>query len=184
MSTTSKRRKCCNDPDIFCYICGCSTLPPQRRNINSFVKRIYHACFGVPLGEQDKSLVPHRVCLTCAETLRSWSQGKNAKLKSAVPVVWRESTNHVEDCYFGLVNIKGFNKKNNQHFQYPNIQSAMRPIPNSDEVPVTTFTKFRDIDEDQLRSSTFLSNSDDDEKQDIVTRHGMLTEFLCIVSLN
>ena len=45
----------------------------------------------------------------------------------------------------------------------------MRPIPNSDKVPVPTFTKLPDIDEDQLRSSTSLTNSDDDdEKQNIV----------------
>ena len=90
MFVTSKRRKCCNDPDIFCYICGCFTLPLQRRNVNSFIKIIYLAYFGVPLGGQDKSWAPHKVCTTYVETLRSWSQGKNAKLKFGVPMVWRE----------------------------------------------------------------------------------------------
>ena len=113
MFVTSKRRKCCNDPDILCYICGCFTLPPQRRNIISFIKKIYLAYFGVPLGDQDKSWAPHQVCTTCVKTLRSWSQGKNAKLKFGVPMVWREPKNHVDDCYFCLVNVKGFNKKNN-----------------------------------------------------------------------
>ena len=89
MFMTSKRRKCCNDPDIFCYICDCFTLPPQRRNTNSFIKKIYLAYFGVPLGDQDKSWVPHQVFTTCVKTLRSWSQGKNAKLKFGVPMVWR-----------------------------------------------------------------------------------------------
>ena len=83
-------------------------------------------------------------------------------------MVWREPKNHVDDCYFCLVNVRGFNKKNKQHLQYPNIHSAMRPIPHSDEVPISTFTKFPDIDEDQFRSSTSSSNSDDDyEKEDI-----------------
>ena len=110
MFVTSKRRKCCNDPDISYYICGYFTLSPQRRNINSFIKKIYLVYFGVPLGDQDKSWVPHQVCTTCVETLRSWSQGKNAKLKFGVPMVWREPKNHVDDCYFCLVNVKGFNK--------------------------------------------------------------------------
>ena len=168
MFVTSKRRKCCNDPDIFCYICGYFTLPPQRRNINSFIKKIYPAYFGVLLGDQDKSWAPHQVCTTCVETLRSWSQGKNAKLKFGVPMVWREPKNHADDCYFCLVNVKGFNKKNKQHLQYPNIHSAMRTIPHSDKVPVPIFTKLPDIDEDQLRSSTSSTNSDDDdEEQDI-----------------
>ena len=171
MFLTSKQRKCCNDPDIFYYICVCFTLPPQRRNINRFIKKIYLVYFGVPLGDQDKIWAPHQVCTTCVETLRSWSQGKNAKLKFGVPMVWREPKNHVDDCYFCLVNVKGFNKKNKQHLQYPNIHSAMRPIPHSDKVPVPIFTKLLDIDEDQLRSFKSSTNSDDDdEEQDIA--HG------------
>ena len=168
MFVTSKQRKCCNDPDMFCYICGYFSLPPQRRNINSFIKKIYLAYFGVPLDDQDKSWVPHQVCTTCVETLRFWSQGKNAKLKFGVLMIWRKPKNHVDDCCFCLVNVKGFNKKNKQHLQYPNIHSAMRPIPHSDKVPVPIFIKLPDIDEDQLRSSTSSTNSDhNDEEPDI-----------------
>ena len=80
----------------------------------------------------------------------------------------KRTKKHVDDCSFCLVNVKGFNKKNKQHLQYPNIHSAMRPIPLSDKVPVPIFNKLLDIDEDQLRSSTSLTNSDDDdEEQDI-----------------
>ena len=44
----------------------------------------------------------------------------------------------------------------------------MRPIPHSDKVPVPIFTKLPDIDEDQLKSSTSSTNSDDDyEEQNI-----------------
>ena len=169
MSTTSKRRKCCNDPDIFCYICGCSTLSPQRSNINSIFKKIYLAYFGVPHGDQEKSWALHQVCTTCAEALRSWSQGKNTKLEFGVPMVRREPKNHVDDCYFCLVNVKGFNKKDKQYLQYPNIHSAMRPIPHNNEVPVPTFNKFPDINVDQLKFSTSFpnSNNDDDEKENI-----------------
>ena len=42
----------------------------------------------------------------------------------------------------------------------------MRPIPHSDKVPVSIFTKLPDIDEDQLRSSTSSTNSDDDDDDD------------------
>ena len=105
---------------------------------------------------------------TCVKTSKSLSQGKNAKFKFGVPMVWREPKKHVDDCYFYLVNVKGFNKQNKQHLQYPNIHSAVRPIPHSDKVPVPIFTKLPDIDEDQLRSSTSSNNSDDDdEEQDI-----------------
>ena len=128
MASTSHRRQCSNDPNIFCYICGSFTLETQRRNITDFVKRVYLAYFKVPLGDQDKRWAPHKVCKTCVETLRSWSQGKNAKLKFGVPMVWREPSNHLDDCYFCLVNVKGLNKKNKQFLQYPSIPSAIRSV--------------------------------------------------------
>ena len=80
MSMISKRKKCCNDPDICCYLSGCFAFPPQKRYINSFIKQIYLTYFGEPLGDQAKSLTSYQVCTTCVETLRSWSQGKNVKL--------------------------------------------------------------------------------------------------------
>ena len=141
------------------------TLPSRKRIIKSFIKKFYLAYFGVPLGDQDKSWAPHQVCTTYVEILRSWSQGKNAMLKFGVPIVWREPKNHVDACYFCLVNVKGFNKKIKQYLQYPNIHSAMRPIPHDDKVPVPIFTKISNIDEDQLRSSTSSTNSDDDDEE-------------------
>lgn len=153
MASTS-RRKCSNDPDIFCYICGSFTLKTQRRNITNFVKSVYLAYFKVPLGDQDKSWAPHKVCKTCVETLRSCSQGRNARLKFGVPMVWREPTNHSDDCYFCLVNVKGFNKKNKQHLQYPSIPSAIRPVAHSEEIPVPKFTELPKIHDTDL-SSTF-----------------------------
>ena len=111
MSTASKRIQCNNDPDIFCYICSCFTLSPQRRNVNAFITRIYLAYFRVPLGDQGKDWAPHQVGTTYFETLTSCSQGKNAKLNFDVPTVWREAKNHLVDCYFCLVNLKGCNKK-------------------------------------------------------------------------
>ena len=33
-----ERRKCKNDPNMFCYICGDSMMKEQRRNITSFIK--------------------------------------------------------------------------------------------------------------------------------------------------
>lgn len=163
MATTSERRKCSNDPDIFCYICGSFTLQDQRRNINTFVKKVYLAYFKVRLGDQDKNWAPHKVCKTCVETLRSWSKGKNAKLKFGVPMVWREPTNHLDNCYFCLVNVKGFNKKNKQHLQYPDIPSARRPVEHCEEIPVPVFTELPEIDVESL--SLPASTDDDDDAQ-------------------
>ena len=54
----------------------------------------------------------------------------------AVPMIWREPTNHATDCYFCLTNVKGMNKKNKNKIQYPNIPSALRPVPHSDDLPI------------------------------------------------
>lgn len=37
-----------------CYICGEYTISPNRNQVTSFIKRAYHACFGIKLGDQDK----------------------------------------------------------------------------------------------------------------------------------
>ena len=107
----SNRRSCSNEPNIFCYICGAFTLSAQRKNITPFIKQAYQAYFKVPLGDQDKTWAPHKACSTCVETLRAWTQGKPKQMRFGIPMIWREQKNHVDDCYFCMVNVKGFNKK-------------------------------------------------------------------------
>ena len=117
---SSKRRKCCNDPNVFCYICGDYTVKKQRKPITDFVKRAYYAYFGIKLGDQDKSCSPHIVCKTCIEILRMLTNGKNKNMKFGIPMVWREPKNHSDDCYFCTVNMKGFNrfKKSNWFYSW------------------------------------------------------------------
>jgi hypothetical protein len=49
-------------------------------------------------------------------------------------MVWREQQNHFDDCYFCTVNISGFSSKTKSVIIYPNLPSAIRPVPHSDEV--------------------------------------------------
>jgi len=51
-------------------------------------------------------------------------------------MVWRESTDHVSDCYFCLTSITGVRVKSKHTAQYPNLPSVMRPVPHSAELPV------------------------------------------------
>ena len=51
-------------------------------------------------------------------------------------MVWREPTDHVSDCYFCLTNITGVTAKPKHIVQYPNLPSAIRPVPHSVELPV------------------------------------------------
>ena len=53
-------------------------------------------------------------------------------------MVRREPQNHADDCYFCLTNITGFNASSRKKIKYPNLRSAMRTFPHSDDIPVPT----------------------------------------------
>ena len=53
-------------------------------------------------------------------------------------MVWREPRNHADDCYFCLTYITGFNASSRKKIKYPNLRSAMRPVPHSNDLPVLT----------------------------------------------
>ncbi|XP_061480792.1 uncharacterized protein LOC133383677 [Rhineura floridana] len=142
---SSSRRGCLNNPNAFCYICGEYTLQKQRKNITDFVKQAYLAYFGVKLGDQDKSWAPHKVCKTCVECLRQWKNGERKRLNFGVPMVWREPQNHHDDCYFCVVNVKGFNHYKKHKWKYPDLDSARRPVPHSEDVPIPVFTSLPDL---------------------------------------
>ena len=117
----SSRRKCSNDPNIFCYICGEFCMAKNRLGVSDFVKKAYLAYFGCHLGDKDKVWAPHIVCKCCCEHLREWAKGKRKGLSFGVPMVWREPTNHFDDCSFCGINLKGWNRKKKGHIKYPNL---------------------------------------------------------------
>ena len=139
MATSFPRRRCLNSPNVFCYICGEYTLQLNRKRINEFVKCAYLAYFKVMLGDQDKVWAPNIVCKKCVEHLRQWTKKDRKSLCFGIPMVWREPKNHFDDCYFCAVNTKGINRKNRNSLIYPNLESAIRPIPHCSEIPVPVF---------------------------------------------
>ena len=68
--------------------------------MRDFTKGAYEAYFGLKLGDQDKSLSPHKVCKKCSVTLRFLTQGKARSMRFLVPMAWREANNHHEDFIF------------------------------------------------------------------------------------
>ena len=54
----------------------------------------------------------------------------------AVPIVWRERKDHITNCSFCMMNLKGINRKNKHHVKYPDVPSDMRPIPHDPGLPV------------------------------------------------
>ena len=157
---SSSRKRCRYEPDVFCYICGQYMMAQQKRNITDFVKRAYKAYFDMKLGDQDKSWAPHMVCKTCVESLRGWTNGK-LKLKFAVPMVWREPKNHFDDCYFCINDMTGFNKHKKANWQYPSLDSAIRPVAHSEDLPVPVFTSLPEIDEtEEIPADLSISSGD------------------------
>lgn len=129
-------RQCRNSRDAFCYICGECTLVHQRRSMTDLVKKAYHLYFGCKIGDQDKEWAPHICCATCAVCLRAWLRGTRKAMPFAVPMIWREQKDHVTDCYFCLTNVSGFSAKSKKSIEYPNLPSAMRPVPHDDSLTI------------------------------------------------
>jgi len=53
-----------------------------------------------------------------------------------IPMFWHEPRNHVDNCYFCTANSAGHNKKNKNKTSYPNLPSALRPVPHDDSLPI------------------------------------------------
>ena len=138
---SARRRKCSDDPNSFCYICGELTFLSQKRVIDDTIRSLYHAYFGIQLGDQDKERSPHIVCQKCFINLNNWSRNKISSLPFGIPMIWREPKNHLDDCYFCMVKTSGFNLKNKSIIQYPSLPPAIRPVPHSNDVPIPPFLK-------------------------------------------
>ena len=136
---SSSRRSCCNDPEKFCFICGEYTFKNQRKAITDFK---------VKLDDQGKPLAPHIVQKACVESLRKWANGTLKSLRFGVPMVWRNPKNHFNECYFCLVNLKRLNRHKKKTWNYPNLQSARRPVSHCEEVPVPEFSDLPDVSMD------------------------------------
>ena len=128
-------RDCKNHPDTFCYVCGSFTPKSQKRNITG-IQKIYRAYFDCTLGDQDKAWAARIICTACSSGLHDWLNRRKNSMPFAIPMIWREPRDHHADCYFCTENIAGFFVKNKHKIIYPNLESARRPIPHDDTLPV------------------------------------------------
>ena len=65
----------------------------------------YETYFGTKMGDQDKSWAPHFCCGSCRSTLEEWMCGSRKCMPFAILRIWREPTNHHDDCYLCMVDI-------------------------------------------------------------------------------
>jgi len=92
----------------------------------------------------------------CATNLSLWLNGKRHAMPFAVPI-WREPSNHTSDCYFYMLpSVSGsITKKKKWTIVYPNIPSALRPVPHGVVISVPEPPKFTiDSDEDEGESTS------------------------------
>ena len=101
------------------------------------------------------------MCHNYEEMLRDWTKGKRRGLPFGVSMIWRELNNHVTDCYFCMVNITDVGKKKQYKITYPNIPSAIRPVRQSEEVPVPVWPS---LDDKDIGLDTSDQDSCDSEK--------------------
>ena len=112
--------------------------------------------------DQDKSWAPHMVCISCVGGLKKWKDGKSKNFKFGVPMLWSEPQNHPNDCYFCIAKMKGFNGHKKKMWHYPNLESARRPIPHSENVPIPLFTSLPNLplpDNEDIRNLRPISGS-------------------------
>ena len=153
----ASRRSCVTRADSFCYVCGSYIMKDKVKTISSLVKLAYHQYFGMKIGDQDKTWAPHVICILCNCNLTQWLKGKG-KMSFAIPMVWWEPKDHTTDCYFCLTNVIGISTKHRNAIQYPNLPSAIRPVPHGDDLPVLNppqnFHELLDQSEDSDEGAT------------------------------
>ena len=124
-----------HDSDCFCYVSGVfvSTKEVKHRITvaNNFCTT-YNAYFGMPVGDQDKKWAPHVVCGCCRSTLEAWCRGESRRVKFGVPRIWREPINHLDNCYFCVIDVSHHQKgKKTSVLDYPDIPSSLRHVSSS-----------------------------------------------------
>jgi len=67
------------------------------------VKKAYECYFGCKVEDQDKKWAPHVCCISCATILHEWLNNKGRSMRFALPMIWREPTDHFTDYYFCIV---------------------------------------------------------------------------------
>ena len=134
---------CVDSADNFCYICSEVTFARQRKAITAIVRKVHHVYFRCKIGDQDKSWAPHICCRKCATNLSQCLNGKRHAMPLAIPMVWREPSNHTTDCCFCMAPpvSGGIMKKKKWTVVYPNIPSALHAVLHGEGISIPNLRK-------------------------------------------
>ena len=73
-------RKCLNYSDQFCFVCGIFMSKEQQKNITHVIKKMYMIYFSCPLGDQDKTWAPYKICKKCCLGLPNWLNKQSSSM--------------------------------------------------------------------------------------------------------
>jgi len=131
------------------------------------IKKTYHLYFGCKLGDQDNKWAPHVVCKLCAIRLGGWINRKGMATPFAVTMVWSVPSNHNSDCYFCLTPVaSGMNRKKKQRIDFPNIPSAIRPVPHGEDLSVPEPPKEYNLNSEMEEEDTEKTGPHEEEPTD------------------
>ncbi|KAJ8677401.1 hypothetical protein QAD02_013188 [Eretmocerus hayati] len=144
------KNHCKTDPNRFCYACGTLSFKGELRGLSASFISLYHAYFKRDVCNQGSSYVPRGVCGSCNTSLRAWSTGARKSMPFGSPMIWSESLNHPEDCYFCNCPTEGYNRKNHKEIEYPDFTSSKRPLAHGPDLPIprAPWSDKKDIEED------------------------------------
>ncbi|GBM37175.1 hypothetical protein AVEN_14950-1 [Araneus ventricosus] len=96
--------------------------------------------------------------------MTSWLKRSHYK-PFAIPMIWREPKTHSTDWYFCLTDISGITSHSRHTVVYPNLTSAMRPVPHSSELfmPKPPDTWSLDDNDDIVPDSVVVEEAEDDQ---------------------
>ena len=136
----SVKRLCKISSDYFCYLCGYYISPQQKKHKVIPETKFFIAnetYFGLKIGDHDKSWAPHFCCGSFRSILERWLLGSCKCMPFAITRIWREPTNHHNDCYFCMADISKYKKtKDRKKIDFPSIPSSIAPVNHDPELPI------------------------------------------------
>ena len=137
----SVERPCKISSECFYYVCGYYISPQQKKHkvipeTKFFIA--YETYFGTKMGDQDKSWTPPFCCGSHRSTLEGWMRGSRKCMQFVIPRIWREPTNHHDNCYFCIMDISKYKKtKNRKKIVYSSIPSTIARVNHGPELPIS-----------------------------------------------
>ena len=108
----------------------------------SAMREGYEIYFQIKPENGEKYWLPNSCCSTCAITLRLvYRLYFHSLFRFTSPNSWRETQNHIDDCYFCLADVKGYSSKWKDSTICPNVSFAIKATYNRKDSISGNFTK-------------------------------------------